>query len=540
MLRMISIGKRAGIIFSVLFLLVLIMAAASLNEMRKMNSISEEVADEWIPALVFLDTVTNDVGRLRALSFRVFIETDRKTYEQDVLRIYEFRRNIEKSLNEYGVTVDEGEDTKRFNTFKDAFQKYTETQERYLEFISLRDLEKARTIISSELNPLADDMVKALNHLREYNTDGTILESREAHEAYVNAVDSMIIILVILLSSMVFISIYFTRSIVNPLSLAVQTAEHIASNDLTHDIAITGNDEATSLLKALARMQNNLRSTILKISSSSDQLASSAEELNAVTEDSNKALNDQNYQVEQAATAVNEMTAAIEEVANNASTTAEISDTATTATQDGSDLVKKTLDSTQRLLDDIEVSSSEIQALAEQSAKIGQVMDIINAIADQINLLALNAAIEAARAGDAGRGFAVVADEVRQLAHRTQSSTDDIEVIISNMNQGTINAVNSMEKSKNSAYDTMELNKNAENALTKIASSMVSINERNQSIATASEEQSLVAREVDRNLTSIRDISIQTAAASNQTSASSQELSRLAIELNTMIAEFKI
>ncbi|PNH77788.1 methyl-accepting chemotaxis protein [Vibrio diazotrophicus] len=540
MLRMTSIGKRAGIIFSVLFLLVLIMATASLNEMRKMNSISEEVSDEWIPALVFLDEVTNDVGRLRVFTFRVLIETGSSVNGHDMSIIHEIRENIDQRLGEYKVTLDEGEDRERFNTFNDAYKKYIETQERYLEIISLGELDKARLLISTTLNPLADKMVIALNHLREYNTDGTILVSKQAHAAYESAVDLMIIILIILFTSMIFISIYFTRSIVSPLSLAVETAEHIASNDLTHDIVITGNDEATSLLKALERMQNNLRSTILKISSSSDQLASSAEELNAVTENSNKALNDQNYQVEQAATAVNEMTAAIEEVANNASTTAEISDTATTATQDGSDLVKKTLDSTQRLLEDIEVSSSEIQTLVEHSAKIGQVMDIINAIADQINLLALNAAIEAARAGDAGRGFAVVADEVRQLAHRTQSSTDDIEVIISNMNQGTINAVSSMEKSKNSAYDTMELNKNAENALNKIANSMLSINERNQSIATASEEQSLVAREVDRNLTSIRDISIQTAAASNQTSASSQELSRLAIELNTMIAEFKI
>lgn len=540
MLRMISIGKRAGILFSVLFLLVLVMVAASFNEMRKMNSISEEVSDEWIPALVSLDEVANGIGRIRAYTFRVLIEDDSKHNEKNISTIYEIRSNILNSINDYESTLDEGEDQKRFNTFYDNYERYTDIQDQYLELISSREKDTAKELIERSLNSAADKMMITLNKLREYNTNGTILVSKEAHLAYASAIEIITIILVCILSAMTMISIYFTRSITNPLSVAVDTAKYIASNDLTHDVVISGNDEATSLLKALETMQNNLRSTILKISSSSDQLASSAEELNAVTEDSNKALNDQNYQVEQAATAVNEMTAAIEEVANNASTTAEISDTATSSTQEGRDLVKQTLESTERLLDDIEVSATEIQSLAEQSTQIGQVMDIINAIADQINLLALNAAIEAARAGDAGRGFAVVADEVRKLAHRTQSSTDDIEVIINNMNQGTINAVNSMDKSKSSAYDTMELNKSAEHALSMIANSMLSINERNQSIATASEEQSLVAREVDQNLITIRDISIQTAAASNQTSASSQELSRLAIELNTMISEFKI
>lgn len=540
MLRMISIGKRAGILFFVLFLLVLVMVAASFNEMRKMNSISEEVSDEWIPALVSLDEVANGIGRIRAYTFRVLIEDDSQNNENNISKIYEIRSNILNSINDYESTLDEGEDQKRFITFYDNYKRYTDIQDQYLELISSREKDKAKELIERSLNSAADKMMITLNKLREYNTNGTILVSKEAHLAYASAIEIITIILVCILSAMTMISIYFTRSITNPLSVAVDTAKYIASNDLTHDVVISGNDEATSLLKALETMQNNLRSTILKISSSSDQLASSAEELNAVTEDSNKALNDQNYQVEQAATAVNEMTAAIEEVANNASTTAEISDTATSSTQEGRDLVKQTLESTERLLDDIEVSATEIQSLAEQSTQIGQVMDIINAIADQINLLALNAAIEAARAGDAGRGFAVVADEVRKLAHRTQSSTDDIEVIINNMNQGTINAVNSMDKSKSSAYDTMELNKSAEHALSMIANSMLSINERNQSIATASEEQSLVAREVDRNLITIRDISIQTAAASNQTSASSQELSRLAIELNTMISEFKI
>jgi methyl-accepting chemotaxis protein len=196
--------------------------------------------------------------------------------------------------------------------------------------------------------------------------------------------------------------------------------------------------------------------------------------------------------------------------------------------------------SIESLADDVTANATQVEDLAQKVYGISKVLDVIRSIAEQTNLLALNAAIEAARAGEAGRGFAVVADEVRALAHRTQQSTQEIEQMIGGIQQGTDQAVSSMQQSNGRARATLEIAKSAGTALEEIASAFTLINERNLVIASASEQQAAVAREVDRNLMNIRDLSMQTSAGANQTSSASQELSRLAVDLNTMVARFSV
>ncbi len=186
------------------------------------------------------------------------------------------------------------------------------------------------------------------------------------------------------------------------------------------------------------------------------------------------------------------------------------------------------------------ISTQSVADLAGQVREIGNVIDVIRGIADQTNLLALNAAIEAARAGEQGRGFAVVADEVRALAHRTQTSTVDIEKMIGAVQLGADDAVAAMNKSLTWATNTQALAQNAGEALQRITDSVAKINERNLVIASASEEQAQVAREVDRNLLNIQDLSTQTAAGAHQTNASSQDLSRLATSFNTLVSKFQL
>jgi len=220
--------------------------------------------------------------------------------------------------------------------------------------------------------------------------------------------------------------------------------------------------------------------------------------------------------------------------------TSEASKNATASAGDGRDLVQETVNAIERMSGDVQSTADLIGNLAEESRDIGKVLDVIRGLADQTNLLALNAAIEAARAGEAGRGFAVVADEVRALAHRTQQSTSEIERMIGSIQGGTEQAVGSMRNSTERAESTLNIAKGAGLALDIINSAVVEINERNLVIAAAAEEQAAVAREVDRNLVNIRDLSAQSSNGASQTSAASGELTRLAVDLNSMVSRFSL
>ncbi len=331
-----------------------------------------------------------------------------------------------------------------------------------------------------------------------------------------------------------------TRMITRPIYLSVEGADRVAKGDLTQAIEVRGTDETGQLLQSLSDMQNNLKGTVQQISDASNQLASAAEELTAVTEDSTRGLVRQNDEIQQAATAVNEMTAAVEEVARHAASTSQISTQTAEDALKGQKQVQQAVTAINTVTEEITDSTQRVEALAGQIHDITKVLDVIRGIAEQTNLLALNAAIEAARAGEQGRGFAVVADEVRALAHRTQTSTGEIEAMISRVRSGADDAVQAMGKSQNLVRSTQSLATEAGLALERISKSVSQINEQNLVIASAAEEQAQVAREVDRNLVNIQDLSTQTAAGANQTSASSQELSRLAISFNTLVGQFRL
>ncbi|WP_425375760.1 methyl-accepting chemotaxis protein [Pseudomonas atacamensis] len=287
-------------------------------------------------------------------------------------------------------------------------------------------------------------------------------------------------------------------------------------------------------------MQSNLIKTLGQISGSSRQLTAATAQLNTVTEASGQDIQQQHAEIEQAATAVTEMTAAIEEVARNALSTSELSVVSRDIALKGQQRMVETLGAIETLTRDVQLSSQQIESLAEQAQGIGKVLDVIRTIAEQTNLLALNAAIEAARAGDAGRGFAVVADEVRALAHRTAQSTREIEEMIGGIQNGTDTAVSTMLSSSENTRLTLTLAQSTQSALAEIVAANDDINQRNLMITTATEEQAHVARSVDRNLLNIRDLSVQSATGSQQTTDASVSLGHLAIELNSMVSHFKM
>lgn len=539
-IRSLNIAPRAGLGFGLLALMVFALGAFALLQMSNMRAQSDEVDKNWLPSVMAVGEMSQDMLRLRALTMRLLLNRDPQALEQNVTKLNELRGVLSEAQQRYDVLIVLPEERKLFDRFKVAEHQYLELQAQVMQLSAQNRVEDAAAILNGQMSPLADEIAVVLRELVEMNKHNANLATEAARLVFINSRVWVGVMIGVTALITIGLALLLTRSIVLPLAQSLGVAEVVAGGDLTGDIDISGKDEPARLLHALKSMQHNLRDTIRQISESSSQLASASEELSCVTEDATRGLHQQSLEIEQAATAVNQMTAAVEEVASNAVATSEASRESDRIAQHGREQVQQTVSSIEFLAEDVTNNASLVEDLADKVHGISKVLDVIRSIAEQTNLLALNAAIEAARAGDAGRGFAVVADEVRALAHRTQQSTQEIEQMIGGIQQGTDSAVSSMQQSNVRARSTLELAKAAGTALEEIASAFTLINERNLVIASASEEQAAVAREVDRNLMNIRDLAMQTSAGANQTSAASQELSRLAVDLNSMVAKFSV
>ncbi|MBD9458155.1 methyl-accepting chemotaxis protein [Pseudomonas sp. PDM05] len=331
-----------------------------------------------------------------------------------------------------------------------------------------------------------------------------------------------------------------TRQIIIPLNQTLKVAERVASGDLSHNLDSARQDELGQLQRAMQSMTVGLRELIGGISDGVTQIASAAEQLSAVTEQTSAGVNSQKVETDQVATAMNEMAATVQEVARNAEEASEAAVAADQQAREGDKVVGEAIAQIERLASEVGNSTVAMGDLKRESDKIGSVLDVIKSVAQQTNLLALNAAIEAARAGEAGRGFAVVADEVRSLALRTQKSTEEIEELIVGLQSGTQQVATIMDNSRDLTDSSVELTRRAGSALASITRTVSTIQAMNSQIATAAEQQSAVAEEINRSVLNVRDVSEQTSSASEETAASSAELARLGIYLQTLVGRFRI
>lgn len=329
-------------------------------------------------------------------------------------------------------------------------------------------------------------------------------------------------------------------SIICPIQILAKTMTRATEeNDLSLRMKIGAQDEIGKTARAFNSMLEKFQNIVGQVNNSSSQMSAAAEELSLITQETTLGIQEQTSQTDQVATAINEMSATVQEVSRSAGEAAVAANETSAEAGKGRQIVNDAINSMDQLASEIEQANNVIHKLEEDGVKIGTVLDVIRGIAEQTNLLALNAAIEAARAGEQGRGFAVVADEVRTLASRTQESTQEIQQMIESLQSGTVAAVNAMDSSRNQAQQGVKKISAAGDALGTIVNGITRINDMNAQIASAAEQQSAVSEEINQNVVKISQIAETSSVNAAQTQNASEELSRLSVDLQGLVSQFR-
>ena len=332
------------------------------------------------------------------------------------------------------------------------------------------------------------------------------------------------------------------RSVTRPILGVAHMLEDIASGegDLTRRLAYDKQDELGQLAGWFNRFLDKLQPIIAEVKRSVQDARGTADQSAAIATETSAGMEQQYRQVDQVATASHEMSATAQDVARSAAQAAQAARDADQATREGLTVIERTTTNIGNLAADMSTAMTQVEGLAANSEKIGSVLEVIRGIAEQTNLLALNAAIEAARAGEAGRGFAVVADEVRNLARRTQESVEETRLVIEHLQSGTEEVVGSMGNSYRQAQGSVEQVGQAVTALRQIGEAVTVISDMNLQIASAAEEQSAVAEEINSNVATIRDVTESLSEQANESARVSQALNSLANQQQGLMDQFRV
>ncbi|KPD21459.1 methyl-accepting chemotaxis protein [Idiomarina abyssalis] len=528
----------------VLLALVLIaITAVSMTNFKSVAGSVDKISAEHLPGLNFLLQADRDLHQAQVAE-RTLLSVEPGSSQQQKL-IDTHNENIEQAqqrVDKFLKLTSSDTERRMVADYKQKSEVWIATAAEVIALHASGNLDAAVGLSQQQSGPQFETMRSVLDQLEQRQEEAALDQTELIDSTIAQSNWTQSAVLIIGLAVCVLLALFFPPLISKPLNLLLERFRDMAKGegDLTARIHLQRTDELGKVADAFNEFIEKLQRTIQKVSSMAEQVATSSEQLSSISEQSNQSIKQQHQAVEQVATAIHEMSATVDEIAKNANEAAQSAQEADTHTRNGRKAVGETVDAIQALANQVHQITQVIDKVADDSNNINRVIEVIGSIAEQTNLLALNAAIESARAGEHGRGFSVVADEVRTLASRTQQSTQEIQDMIERLQSATSEAVSSMNAGRESADATVDKAQRADSALKGITEAVTEINDMNNHIATAADEQSSVTEDINKNVSTITDIAEQSAQSSAQVRESSDDLAKLSMSLQRELQQFKI
>jgi len=398
---------------------------------------------------------------------------------------------------------------------------------------------KDQALLKNNIKPLIDNISSQLNIIVNAQQETSASLSRNLLKQINSSVFITLSILAVAIVAGIFIAWSNTKQIRTIVVEISNSLKHLSQGEFNFKLNDKRKGEVGKVAATINIFSDQLESMINDLTQSVDNLQSASNEMSSIVSETSDNILQQHRETEMVATAVEEMTATAQEVASSASTAATSASQANELTTSGALISTEALGGIGNLVNDLNNASDVVQTLRDESNNISIVLDVIRDISEQTNLLALNAAIEAARAGEQGRGFAVVADEVRTLASRTQESTDEIRNKIEELQHGAGNAVSVMDNAIKEANKNNDQVEKVAESLGEIAGEIQSINTQLDQMAAASEQQSATSEEISRNVVSISTLAEKTVQGTTHAKSAEDSLSMVTQSIQNVIAKFK-
>ncbi len=540
MLRQLTIRAKVAVSYVVVFVLMFIALGTALSGMMSVGDkfdhfFEQSYARQTAYQQMFADGLLSGVA-LRNLVLKPQLK---KPYKVTPAAIERF----DKAYKQAVVLAADGDKIKsRLKEIDQYWQKSRAAKLQVLDLMKNGKRDEAIEVLTTQEHPNWRKVRIATQDL--YNAEVKAAQALRA-EMLVSKDDTLRNSLLIAIAAVLIgaiIAFFIVQGIRKAFNQVVTSLNDIASGegDLTRRMDESSHDEVGQVSRAFNHFVEKIQDLVRQVSDSIGQLASASQQMTEVSGSTMDSFVQQQGEIEQVAAAMNEMTATVQEVARNAEEASSAAKDADGEANTGNTEVQDVIRSINELANEVVSTSDTIHNLNGDSEQIGSVLDVIKGIAEQTNLLALNAAIEAARAGEQGRGFAVVADEVRTLASRTQQSTQEIQEMIERLQSGTKDAVKAMERGQNMASASVDKANQAGNSLSSITKAVSQIADMNTQIATAAEQQSTVADNINSNVVAISDLAVQATERAEQIATSSTDLEQLSERLQKIVGTFKV